>query len=66
MEDAATAEITRVQLWQWVHYNTRLSDTGELVTIGYVDRLIDRLAPGLGRIVGWGCWDCERVFEGSD
>ena len=51
MEDAATAEITRVQLWQWVHYNTRIADTGELVTISYVDNLIAQLAPGLGRIV---------------
>lgn len=24
MEDAATAEIARVQLWQWVHYNSVL------------------------------------------
>ena len=51
MEDAATAEITRVQLWQWVHYNTRLSDTGELITASYVDNLIGQLAPGLDKIV---------------
>ena len=51
MEDAATAEITRVQLWQWVHYNMRISDTGELITTSYVDNLITRLAPGLGKIV---------------
>ena len=51
MEDAATAEITRVQLWQWVHYNTRMTDTGELITTSYVDNLIARLAPDLGRIV---------------
>ena len=51
MEDAATAEITRVQLWQWVHYSTRMSDTGELITASYVDKLITQLAPGLGRIV---------------
>ncbi|MBS2539156.1 malate synthase A [Catenulispora sp. NF23] len=31
MEDAATAEISRSQLWQWVHNGTRL-DTGETVT----------------------------------
>lgn len=51
MEDAATAEITRVQLWQWVHYNTRIADTGELITAAYVDNLIAQLAPGLGKIV---------------
>ena len=26
MEDAATAEISRAQVWQWIHYNARLSD----------------------------------------
>ena len=26
MEDAATAEIARAQLWQWIHYNQRLAD----------------------------------------
>ncbi|KAH8814583.1 malate synthase [Flagelloscypha sp. PMI_526] len=43
MEDAATAEIARVQLWQWVKYNARI-DTGEHVTVAYVDKLIDELA----------------------
>jgi len=40
MEDAATAEITRVQLWQWVKYGSRL-DTGEIVTASLVDKEID-------------------------
>ena len=31
MEDAATAEISRSQLWQWVHNDVRLSN-GQLVT----------------------------------
>ena len=47
MEDAATAEITRVQLWQYVKYGSRLSDSGELVTAEYVDRLVDQVVPTL-------------------
>ena len=35
MEDAATAEISRSQVWQWVHNQTRLA-TGEPVTAGLV------------------------------
>lgn len=31
MEDAATAEISRAQLWQWVHHNAVMSD-GTLIT----------------------------------
>ena len=26
MEDAATAEISRAQLWQWLHHQTKLDD----------------------------------------
>ena len=47
MEDTATAEITRVQLWQYVKYGSRLSDTGELVTPEYIDRLVDQVVPTL-------------------
>ncbi|KAG1875522.1 malate synthase [Suillus subalutaceus] len=49
MEDAATAEIARVQLWQWVKYCSRL-DTGEQITATYVDRIIAEQAPGVQRI----------------
>ena len=40
MEDAATAEISRSQVWQWVHNNVRL-DTGETVTTEFVRRILD-------------------------
>ena len=26
MEDAATAEISRSQIWQWIHHNAKLTD----------------------------------------
>jgi malate synthase len=39
MEDAATAEISRAQLWQWVHQKAKLSD-GRTVDIALVERLI--------------------------
>ena len=47
MEDAATAEITRVQLWQYVKYGSRLADTGEFVTAELVDRIVDQTVPTL-------------------
>ncbi|KAI0687906.1 malate synthase [Cytidiella melzeri] len=47
MEDAATAEITRVQLWQYVKYGSRVSDTGEIVTAEYIDRIVDKIVPTL-------------------
>ena len=39
MEDAATAEISRAQLWQWVHQNAKLAD-GRNVDLPLVESLI--------------------------
>ena len=39
MEDAATAEISRAQLWQWVHHQAHLED-GRRVTAELVDQVI--------------------------
>ena len=41
MEDAATAEISRVQVWQWIHHGALLDDTGETVTPALVHRIMD-------------------------
>ncbi|KAF7315786.1 Malate synthase [Mycena indigotica] len=49
MEDAATAEITRVQLWQWVKYGARM-ETGEAVTAELVDQLVKELAPTVKKL----------------
>ena len=39
MEDAATAEISRSQIWQWIHNDVSLAD-GPLITRELVERLI--------------------------
>jgi malate synthase len=39
MEDAATAEISRAQLWQWVHHNAVMTD-GQPVTVKLVEQVI--------------------------
>jgi malate synthase len=41
MEDAATAEISRSQVWQWLHNGVDLDDTGERVTRELVERIAD-------------------------
>ena len=40
MEDAATAEISRAQLWQWVHHKAKLAD-GRVVDLALVESIID-------------------------
>jgi malate synthase len=39
MEDAATAEISRSQVWQWLHNDVRLDD-GQRVTRELVERMV--------------------------
>ncbi|MGH8263659.1 MAG: malate synthase A, partial [Steroidobacterales bacterium] len=41
MEDAATAEISRAQLWQWVHHNAGMLDDGRRITLELVRRMLD-------------------------
>src|SRR5205814_2458687 len=41
MEDAATAEISRSQVWQWLHNGITLADTGAFVTRELVARIAD-------------------------
>ncbi|MBI1733017.1 MAG: malate synthase A [Gammaproteobacteria bacterium] len=40
MEDAATAEIARAQLWQWCHFPGGRLDDGRKITVPYVHELI--------------------------
>lgn len=50
MEDAATAEISRAQLWQWVHHDAVLND-GRKITVELCEQIIDeelaKVKPGL-------------------
>jgi malate synthase len=41
MEDTATAEISRSQVWQWLHNDIVLADSSELVTRDLVERIVD-------------------------
>jgi len=40
VEDSATAEISRSQVWQWVRQGARLEETGEIVTVGMVREIV--------------------------
>jgi malate synthase len=42
MEDAATAEISRSQIWQWIHQNT-VTEEGTVISAEVVEGLIERL-----------------------
>jgi malate synthase len=56
MEDAATAEISRSQVWQWLHNEVELAD-GQTVTRELVERLIEEEMASIRDKVG------EEAFE---
>ncbi|HEY0508243.1 MAG TPA: malate synthase A, partial [Blastococcus sp.] len=64
MEDAATAEISRSQVWQWVRAGVVL-DTGETVTEDLVRRVVDEevhaIATGVGQLDR--LHDARTLFE---
>jgi malate synthase len=65
MEDAATAEISRGQVWQWLHNGVELSD-GQPVTRELVRKLVDEemaaIAAARGDAFAGGRWDDARAL----
>lgn len=51
MEDAATAEISRTQIWQWIHHNTELED-GRTVTQELVTQTLEEVQKELSQRLG--------------
>ena len=68
MEDAATAEISRSQIWQWVHNGTKLED-GTVIDRELVTKILDEELERIRGEVGDETWeagrpdDTRRVFE---
>jgi malate synthase len=63
MEDAATAEICRAQVWQWVRHGAKLND-GRPVTADLVKRTIADVAESLrGSIGGEALARAARIYE---
>ncbi len=62
MEDAATAEISRSQIWQWVHHGCQLED-GRTVTAELVRQLLDEETAKIRSEVGEETWQAGRPDE---
>jgi malate synthase len=68
MEDAATAEISRSQVWQWIHNRVRLDD-GTEITAEMVHRIEDEELTAIRKARGEQAWaasrfdDARKLFE---
>ncbi len=43
MEDAATAEISRTQIWQWIRHGAKVENTDQTIDVGLVEQLAFKL-----------------------
>jgi malate synthase len=62
MEDAATAEICRSQIWQWIRHGARL-DGGPTVTRELVREVLDEETAAIHERVGDETWNAGRPEE---
>ncbi|MGO2030101.1 MAG: malate synthase A [Glutamicibacter ardleyensis] len=62
MEDAATAEISRSQLWQWIHQSA-ITDTGEVITRAWMHELTDETIDKIERFEGDRFEQAVEIFE---
>jgi malate synthase len=62
MEDAATAEISRSQIWQWVRHDVKLDD-GQIVTRELVRQMLDEETARIREQVGEETWRAGRPAE---
>lgn len=62
MEDAATAEISRAQIWQWVRHGATLED-GRTVTADLVREVLDQETAKIREQVGEDTWEAGRPRE---
>ena len=63
MEDAATAEISRSQVWQWIHNSVRLDD-GQMVTHHLAERIIAEESAAIREAAG-DAFDAPRFEQAA-
>ena len=65
MEDAATAEISRSQIWQWIRSPKRVLDDGRKVTIELFRELLPDELRKARELLGELAWQAGRYQEAA-
>jgi malate synthase len=65
MEDAATAEISRTQIWQWLRHGAALDD-GRRVTKELIDRVVEDELMAISTEVGAERFGAGRYREAAE
>lgn len=65
MEDAATAEISRAQLWQWIHHQARLQDA-RTITFDLVESMLQEVLDQMRSMMGGKAWAASRFGPAAE
>ena len=65
MEDAATAEISRTQIWQWVKHKAKISG-GAIITAELVKKIIQEELAGVRNLIGSKKYDAGKFKCASE
>ena len=63
MEDAATAEISRSQIWQWIHHKVRISESEQVISEEY---FVQSLEEEMDLIIAERDFDSEHLQTAVD
>jgi malate synthase len=67
MEDTATAEISRAQVWQWIHHPKGVLDDGTEVTVGLFRQVLDEELEKIKTdIVGPERWEQDEFGKAAE
>ena len=65
MEDAATAEISRSQIWQWIRSEKGRLDDGRKITAEMFRQLLAEELPKVRNYLGEAAYDAGKYAEGA-
>jgi malate synthase len=65
MEDAATAEISRTQLWQWIHHRAKMED-GRTVTAELCESVIQETLQQMQAAMGERAWQESKYEQAAE
>lgn len=66
MEDAATAEISRTQVWQWIHHPSGTLDDGRKVTVEMFREVLSEELDKIRRVVGEDVYQSGKYSEAAE
>ncbi len=65
MEDAATAEISRTQIWQWIRYGARLDDSRK-ITVAMHNQLLEEILDQTQNSIGQSAYAASKFQRAAE